>query len=199
MTILVFGIVLGCIHMLFGQCIHIYMGIRDGKGIGKLDNSLDVIPWWLVFAGIALFVLQGSAVLLIVGVASLILTQGRHKKGFFGKLFGGIASLYDITSWLGDVLSYSRIMALMLATTVIASVVNILGSLAGSWFVFIPVFLFGHIFNMGINFIGTFVHAARLQYLEFFSKFYEGGGIPFAPLAYNTKYVDIVTEKQGVK
>lgn len=199
MTILIFGIVLGAIHMVFGQCIHIYLGFRDGQGIGKFDNVLDVLPWWTVFAGIALLALQGSAVLLIAGVLFLICTQGRHKKGFFGKLFGGIASLYDVTSWLGDILSYARLMALMLATTVIASVVNILGSLAGSLIVFIPVFLFGHTFNMGINIIGTYVHAARLQYLEFFSKFYESGGIPFKPLAYNTKYVDIVADSQEVK
>lgn len=199
MTILIFGIVLGCIHMVFGQCIHIYMGIRDNEGIAKFDNALDVIPWWIVFAGIGVMVLNGSAVLLIIGVLSLICTQGRHKKGIFGKIFGGVASLYDVTSWLGDILSYARLMALMLATTVIASVVNILGSLAGSLLVFIPVFLFGHIFNMGINVIGTYVHAARLQYLEFFGKFYESGGIPFKPLAYNTKYVDIAPAKQEVK
>ncbi len=199
MTILVFGIVLGCIHMIFGQCIHIYIGFRDNKGIAKLDNILDVIPWWVVFAGVGLLVLKGSAILLIIGVVSLIATQGRHKKGIFGKLFGGVASLYDVTSWLGDILSYARLMALMLATTVIASVVNILGSLAGSLLVFIPVFLFGHTFNIGINVIGTYVHAARLQYLEFFGKFYEGGGVPFDPLKYNTKYVDIVPSNQGVK
>ena len=85
-------------------------------------------------------------------------------------------------------------MALMLASAVIASVVNILGSLNGSLVIFILVFLIGHTFNLGINIIGTYVHAARLQYLEFFSKFYEEGGIPFRPLQYKTKYVDIVED-----
>lgn len=196
MTILIFGIVLGCIHMLFGQLIHIYLGFRDHNGI---DALLDIVPWWTVFAGIAFAVLNSNLTVLWIGVAFLILTQGRHKKGIIGKLFGGIASLYDITSWLGDVLSYSRLMALMLATTVIASVVNILGSLPGSVIVFIPIFLFGHTFNLGINVIGTYVHAARLQYLEFFSKFYIDGGKPFRPLQYDTKYVDIVAPVLEVK
>ena len=85
-------------------------------------------------------------------------------------------------------------MALMLATAVIASVVNILGSLSGSIIVFIIVFVIGHSFNIGINLIGTYVHAARLQYLEFFGRFYKEGGIAFKPLKYDTKYVDIVSE-----
>jgi len=87
------------------------------------------------------------------------------------------------------------LMALMLATAVIASVVNILGSLNGSLIMFAIIFLVGHIFNLGINLVGTYVHAARLQYLEFFSKFYENGGIPFRPLRYNTKYVDVVGQE----
>lgn len=190
MTVLIFAIILGVVHMLFGQLIHIYLGFRDHHA---LDNILDVVPWWLLFAGIAVLALQGSSILLWVSLVIFIFTQGRSKKGIIGKIFGGIVKLYDITSWLGDILSYSRIMALMLATTVIASVVNILGTLPGSIIVFIPIFLFGHIFNLGINVIGTYVHAARLQYLEFFGKFYVDGGTQFTPLCYNTKYVDIVS------
>ena len=109
---------------------------------------------------------------------------------------GGITSLYDITSWLGDILSYTRLMALMLAGSVIAQVFNMLGSLPGSVLFFILIFIVGHAFNMGINIIGTYVHAARLQYLEFFGKFYEDGGKPFKPLAYKTKYTQIIKEEQ---
>ena len=87
-------------------------------------------------------------------------------------------------------------MALMLAGSVIASVVNTLGSLTGSVITFIIVFIIGHLFNMAINIIGTFVHAARLQYLEFFGKFYEEGGRAFKPFAYKTKYTDIVKEEK---
>lgn len=191
MTVLIFGIGIGCVHLIFGQCIHIYLAFRDKNG---LDGILDVIPWWLFFAGTAVAVITKVTWLLWIGIAGLILTQGRHKKGLIKKLLGGVLSLYDLTSWLGDILSYSRLMALMLASAVIASVVNILGSLNGSLVIFILVFLIGHTFNLGINIIGTYVHAARLQYLEFFSKFYEEGGIPFRPLQYKTKYVDIVED-----
>ena len=195
MQVLIIAIIVGAVQMFFGQCVHIFMEIRDGH---PAEGFLDVVPWWIVFAGIGLMVLGKGPVLLIVGVLALIATQGRHKKGIFGKIFGGVASLYDITSWLGDFLSYSRLMALMLATSVIASVMNILGSLPGNIIAFVVIFLIGHFFNIGINLIGTYVHAARLQYLEFFSKFYKEGGIPFKPLAYRTKYVDVDTaEREG--
>ena len=195
MQVLIIAIIVGAFQMFFGQCVHIYMEIRDGH---PAEGFLDVVPWWLLFAGIGLLVLGKGPILLVVGVVALIATQGRHKKGIFGKLFGGVASLYDITSWLGDFLSYSRLMALMLATSVIASVMNILGSLPGNIIAFVVIFLIGHFFNIGINLIGTYVHAARLQYLEFFGKFYKEGGIPFKPLAYRTKFVDVDTaEREG--
>lgn len=196
MTVLIIAVVIGCVHLVMGQCIHIYMGFRDGALKGGVDALLDVVPWWIVFAGIAVIALTGSPVLLVIGVLSLICTQGRHANGFFRKLFGGIKSLYDITSWLSDVLSYARLMALMLATSVIAQVFNTLGSLPGNIIAFALVFLVGHVFNIGVNLIGTYVHAARLQYLEYFGKFYKEGGIAFRPLKYDTKYVDITTEEE---
>ncbi len=195
MQILVIAVVAGCVHLIFGQCVHIYMEARDGH---IMEGILDVVPWWILFAGIGLFAVNGTAWGIIAGFAALLLTQGRHKKGFFGKLFGGIASWYDITSWLGDVLSYSRLMALMLATTVIAQVMNILGTLAGNVVVFFLIFIIGHVFNIGINLIGTYVHAARLQYLEFFTKFYKEGGRPFQPLRYETRYVDVADDSGEV-
>lgn len=193
MTVLIIAIAIGCVHLVMGQCIHIYMGFRDGHGI---DALLDVVPWWIVFAGIAVAALAKTPILLIIGALSLICTQGRHEGTFVKKLFGGIKSLYDITSWLSDVLSYARLMALMLATSVIAQVFNTLGALPKSIIVFILVFLIGHVFNIGVNLIGTYVHAARLQYLEYFGKFYKEGGIPFRPLQYDTKYVDIIEEEK---
>ncbi len=193
MTVLIIAIAIGCVHLIMGQCIHIYMGFRDGHGI---DALLDVVPWWVVFAGIAVAALAKTPILLIIGALCLICTQGRHEGTFVKKLFGGIKSLYDITSWLSDVLSYARLMALMLATSVIAQVFNTLGALPKSIIVFILVFLIGHVFNIGVNLIGTYVHAARLQYLEYFGKFYKEGGIPFRPLQYDTKYVDIIEEEK---
>ena len=196
MTTLILAVVIGVVQLVFGQCIHIYMGFRDGTAV---DSLLDVVPWWLFFASIGLVVAGQPWWWILVGCVILIATQGHTKRGFFGKLLGGVASLYDVTSWLSDILSYSRLMALMLATSVIASVMNTLGTLGGlsvgGIILFVAVFIIGHVFNVGVNIIGTYVHAARLQYLEFFGKFYEEGGQAFQPMTYNTKYVDIIEEE----
>jgi len=197
MTVFLVSIVIGVVHLLFGQCVHIYLGFRDGHAV---DHLLDVLPWWLLFAGIAVLALQGSPVVLLLGILALILTQGRHKQGgLLKKLMGGVTSLYDVTSWLSDILSYCRLMALMLATSVIASVANTLATLMPppvGIVVFLIVFVVFHAINIGINLIGTFVHAARLHYLEFFGKFFTTGGIPFRPLQYKTKYVNIIEEEK---
>ena len=165
MTTLILAVVIGVVQLVFGQCIHIYMGFRDGHPI---DSLLDVVPWWLFFGSIGLVAAGQPWWWILVGCAILIATQGHTKRGFFGKLLGGVASLYDVTSWLSDILSYSRLMALMLATSVIASVMNTLGTLGGlsvgGIILFVAVFIIGHVFNVGVNIIGTYVHAARLQY-----------------------------------
>ena len=192
MLILIISLALGVIQILFGMGIKAYILIRDGH---PWDALMDVGSWWLLFAGIAVGALGGTWLVALAGVLALVLTQGRTKPTIIGKLVGGLASLYDITSYFSDVLSYSRIMALMLAGGIVASIVNILGGLFGNIIAFIPIFIIGHIFNIGINVIGTYVHAARLQYLEFFGKFYADGGKPFRPLEVKTKYFDIVKEE----
>lgn len=194
--------------------IHIYVGlgmkalnlIRDKK---YLDAVLDVFLWYIFFTGFVLFVLpfvpkinadevtglvQLGKNLLIVGGVLLILTQGREHKNIVMKLFGGLAKLYDLVAFMSDVLSYSRLLALGLATSVIASIINQMAAMNGldsifKILVFVVVVLAGHTFNFAINALGAYVHSSRLQYIEFFGKFYKGGGTPFEPLKINTKYI----------
>ena len=204
MTLLIFSIILGAIHLFVGMGIQAYMLIKDGK---PWDALFDIGFWYMLIIGLVLFALGGSVAailstigmwLAIVGAVGILLTGGRNKKGF-GKITGGLGSLYGITSYLSDALSYSRLLALGLATGVVAKVVNILGSLAGSGIVglivFIAVFLFGTVFNLAINVLGAYVHSCRLQYVEFFGKFYTGGGKGFVPLTENTKFVKIINKE----
>jgi V/A-type H+-transporting ATPase subunit I len=191
LTVLIGAMILGVIQILVGMSLNAYLLIRDGSW---RDALYDVGSWWLLFAGIALGALGVTWYVCFAGIAALILTQGRHKPTIIGKIVSGVASLYNITSYFGDILSYSRIMALMLAGTVIASVVNTLGSLNGSIIIFAVIFLIGHAFNIILNLIGCYVHTSRLQYLEYFGKYYRDGGRPFKPLAVNTKFVDILKE-----
>ena len=193
-VIMVGALILGGIQIVVGMIVNAYMSFRDGK---PLDGILDVVPWWVLFGGIALAVLGHGIWLMIVGAVAIVLTQGRQKKSIPGKLFSGLGKLYDITAYFGDVLSYIRLMALLLVTGIIGSVFNLFASMAGSgggvlgFLGFALVFLGGHAFNLGFNIIGTFVHAARLQFLEFFGKFYKDGGRAFDPLTVKTKYYDI--------
>ncbi|MDR2530635.1 MAG: V-type ATP synthase subunit I [Oscillospiraceae bacterium] len=188
MTVLIGGMALGVVHILFGMGVKAYLLIRDGRA---LDALFDVGFWWITFAGITLLALGITPWVAIAGAGGLVLTQGREKPTVAGKLVGGLGSLYNITAYASDVLSYSRIMALMMTGTVIANIVNTLGALPGI-VGFVPIFIVGHVFNMGLNIIGTYVHDARLQYLEFFGKFYEDGGRAFKPLSIKPKYNDIV-------
>ena len=123
----------------------------------------------------------------------LICTQGRQEKNIIMKFLKGIMSLYDIVGYLSDLLSYSRILALSLASAVIASVMNLLGTMGGlsvgGILLFVLVFILGHTINFFVNILGAYVHTSRLQYIEFFGKFYEGGGRAFAPLEPKSKYV----------
>jgi len=192
LQVLIGALVIGFIQLILGTAINGYMLVRDGKWV---DALCDVGSLWLLFAGIALGALGITWYVAYAGVLMVVLTQGRSSPSIGGKLGGGLFALYSIASgWFGDVLSYCRLMALMLAGAVIASVFNTLGTLAGNIVFFIILFLIGHALNLGLNIIGAFVHSLRLQYLEFFGKFYREGGKPFRPLAVKTNYFNIIEE-----
>lgn len=205
-TLLVFSLILGIVHLFVGMGLAGYLSIKDGR---PFDAICDVGFWYLIIAGLALWTpsfLGGGGesmarvglILAGIGAVGVIIFGGRHKKGI-GKVFGGVSSLYGVTSYLSDILSYSRLLALGLATGVIAQVVNTMGSLLGGGILgailFVVVFIVGHMYNMAINSLGSFVHSSRLQYVEFFGKFYESGGEEFEPFDQNTKYVDIAREE----
>ena len=199
LELLIISVAFGMIHILAALVIKFYMLWRSGE---KADAVCDTGFWILGLLGISLFAAGfglGIAVLNTVGLAmtiigfgGILVTGGRKSKNIIGKLFGGVLSLYDITSYVGDVLSYSRLMALGLATGVIASVINVLGSLGGASVIgiiaYIVISIFGHALNFAINCLGAYVHTNRLQYVEFYQKFYEGGGKKFKPFSMNTKY-----------
>jgi V/A-type H+-transporting ATPase subunit I len=125
-------------------------------------------------------------------------TSGRENRNWAIRIALGAYNLYGVTGWLSDVLSYSRLLALGLATGVIASVVNTMGSMLGGGvggaIFFIVVFLIGHTMNMAINLLGAYVHTNRLQFVEFFGKFYDAGGKTFEPFTTNTKYIEVKEE-----
>ena len=211
MQMLVFCMLLGLIHLYAGLALQFYQLIRQKR---YKDAVYDVVFWFGLVTGLVLILLdsalfQGiaqmefhippavvtaSTVVAAVCAVGIIATSGRESRGI-KRFLKGLYGLYGITSWLGDVLSYSRLMALGLATSVVGSVVNQMASMRGNDVVgvimFIVIFLLGHTLNFGINVLGAYVHTNRLQYVEFFGKFYEGGGRKFSPFQINSKYYSI--------
>ena len=215
MKMLVYSMLFGLIHLFTGLGIKGYMCLRDKK---YMDFICDVVLWFCLLIGLIIMLLPSSLfesisqmhivfpaavntlgkALAIIGAVGILLMSGRGNKNPALRLALGAYDLYNITGWLSDVLSYSRLLALGLATGVIASVINQMGSMLGGGIIgailFIVVFAIGHTFNLAINLLGAYVHTCRLQYVEFFGKFFEGGGRPFDPFKANTKYVDIKEE-----
>ena len=205
MKLMRFSFLFGIIHLFAGL---IASFVKMWKMNNKVGAFCDVIPVMLLITGI---VPMGAEMLQVtvnptlksvglymaaVGAVLIVLTSGRSSKNIIGKLGLGLYGLYNAASgWLSDILSYSRLLALGLCTGVIASVVNTLGCIPENHvlkaIMLIVVFIFGHAVNMAINVIGTYVHTNRLQYVEFFAKFYEGGGRSFTPLKTNTKYFKV--------
>lgn len=216
MKMLVFSLLFGLIHLFGGLALKGYMCIKKKDFVGLIS---DVVSWFMLITGLVMMLMPTelfasiaqisfqfspavktlSYVLAAGGALIIVVMSGRDKKNPALRFALGLYDIYNLTGWLSDLLSYSRLLALGLATGVIAQVVNQMGSMVGDSvfgvIVFILVFMIGHTFNLAINMLGAYVHTCRLQYVEFFGKFYEGGGIPFNPFKENTKYVDIKEEK----
>lgn len=191
LAVLIGSLALGLVQIFTGMGISMYKQIKRGEVMAALCGEG---AWYVVFACIAVGAVTGAwKYALLAALVVIVLTQGYGKKGVFGKLMGIGGSLYNnITGYFSDILSYSRLMALMLAGTVIAQVFNTLGAITGNVIAFFIISMIGNALNFALNLLGCFVHDMRLQCLEFFSRFYEDGGKPFRPLDITTQYVDVI-------
>ena len=197
LEMLILSLILGALHIISGLFVKIYANIRSKQYFAAL---VDQVSWILIIVGLGLLFLPQfkklGIILAIVGAAMIVLFAGRQNKNFFGRLGSGLYSLYGATGYMSDILSYSRILALSLSTAVIAMVMNMLaGMVQGSVIGFvlsIVIYLVGHLFNLLMGLLSAFVHASRLQYIEFFGKFYEGGGYEFKPLSLQLKHINQV-------
>ncbi len=188
LMILVGSMALGFIHIVTGMAISVVQKCRHGQFLDALFNE---ITWWIIFAGLALMVLKVTPIVLYAGIALVVIGPLITGKGM-GKITGIFSSIYsNVTGYFGDILSYSRLMALMLAGSVIAQVFNTLGAIPGNIVIFVIISLVGNALNFALNLLGCYVHDLRLQCLEYFGKFYQDGGKPFRPLEINTKFVDV--------
>ena len=207
MPLLLISLSLGVIQIYTGFIIKFIANVKENKiKTGLMDQG----SWLLLISGILIFALTSAIgslagfksiakYIIWAGLLFLILTQGRSNKNILLKIAGGVISLYNLIGYFSDILSYSRLFALGLSTAVLAVVVNtfvmlfkdipIIGIILAVF-----VFILGHLFNMVISGMGAFIHSTRLQYVEFFTKFYEGGGAYFKPFKIITKYIKVQNE-----
>lgn len=203
--LLIVSIAFGGIHLFYALGIKAYLAIRDGK---PLDALYDVGFWYMALMGAIVFLLTMvlgnlpevlgtvSLVVMVIGMVGIILTGGRENETPVGKLAGGMYSLYGISGYIGDFVSYSRLMALGLSGGFIATAINMMvgmlfdmgipGMIAG-----VIVFLGGQAFNLFLSALSAYVHTSRLTYVEFFGKFYDGGGKPFKLFRNKSKYINV--------
>ena len=215
MRLLVWCMLFGLIHLFTGLGIKGYEYLKQGDVVGFVS---DIVAWYAFLIGLILillptdlfqniaqlefnfpaFVAPVAKVLTFAGMIVIVLMSGRANKNWGLRIALGAYDIYGVTSWLSDVLSYSRLLALGLATGVIAQVINTMGSMFGGGpigaILFAVIFLVGTVLNFAINVLGAYVHTNRLQYVEFFGKFYDGGGEPFVPFEVKSKYIDVKEE-----
>lgn len=213
MAMLTFSMALGLVHLMFGLIMKIIQLIRQKDYISII---YDALSWFCLVMSCTVLLLsmdmiaesfnlslsipplvtKTCAVLAVLSAIIIVATNGRESRNPFKRFLKGLYALYGITGYLSDVLSYSRLLALGLATGVICNVVNKMASMAGGTgvvgtIIFILIFLVGHALNIAINVLGAYVHTIRLNYVEFFGKFYEGGGRAFNPFKMRTKYYKV--------
>jgi V/A-type H+-transporting ATPase subunit I len=205
MLLLIISVGVGAFQIFFGLGVKAYMLIKDGK---PLSAVYDVLSWYAVLIGVFML-LAGDGIglspavinigkwTMIIGMVVLVLTQGRQNKGIGAKLGGGLYGLYGITGYVGDFVSYTRLMALGLAGGFIASAFNMIIGMIPAPFNFIFggfIFVFAQVFNLLLSALGAYIHSARLQYVEYFSKFYEGGGKAFNAFKPKNQYIIVKKE-----
>lgn len=207
MTMLYVSLALGFLQIMVGLLVAMYMNLKQGKTFAAFADQ----GGWIIFLiGLVLVGLTKTGAIpfssdIATGVAAagaviLVATQGREKKNIFGKLISGVMSLYNVTGYLGDVLSYSRLLALGLGSAAVGMVINLLVTLVSGIEYVGPVlgvivFILGHLFGIAANILGAFVHSLRLQYVEFFGKFHEAAGMEYRPLRMITQFVKLQATK----
>lgn len=191
MAFLVVSLAMGAVHLIGGMAVKFVLLCKQGEVFAAI---FDIGSYWILFAGLGLIFVNPTVGWIVLGVGALMIvaTYGRAQKNPIMRVLMGFKGLYDLINYASDLLSYCRILALGLAAAVMAQVFNLLATMGGptpvGFVLLVVVLLIGHVLNIAINLLGSFVHTSRLQYLEFFGKFFEDGGAGFVPAEPSNEY-----------
>ena len=193
-TLIIISIVIGGFALFISLAMKGYMYIRDGK---PMDAVYDVLFWYMAVGGPIFYVLSKNKIglyLMAIGMVGIVLFAGRENKSVGARIGSGVYDLYGITSWVGDFVSFLRLMALVLSGGFVAYAVNVIvkmlfGAGIGGIIGGIIVFVVFQLFNMFLSYLSAYVHSLRLIYVEMFNKFYEGGGVKFREMLEDTKKI----------
>ena len=209
MGVMFLAFIMGIIQIWCGILIAVWWHFKKGDWKKALMDYavwaflIAAIMFWLTADKLALIpnMVVIAKYILFAALGAVILTQGRARKNIMMKFGVGVISLYGMVNYLGDILSYSRLLALGLATGIIAMVINLVAMIFKDmapfgwmgWIIAGMVLVGGHLFNIVINVLGAFIHSGRLQYVEFFPKFMEGGGRRFKPFSRKNNYIRVIS------
>ena len=208
LKMLILSVALGFFQILFGMGISFVAKCKDKKPLAAVFGEGS---WFVLFIGLGLFVASGmvdgfgalklpALIVLGVGVAGVLVGGAMGKKGVKGKVLGAFGNVYNVTGFMSDILSYCRLFGLGLATGVVGMVVNLIAGILRDlipivgYLLYVVILVVGHVFNIAINTLGAYVHDSRLQYVEFFSRFYTGGGHIFKPMGSDLKYIHLISK-----
>lgn len=198
---LYFSILLGYIQVVFGVLLSTVMNFKTHNIKAAV---FEEIPWLMILLAIPVYFAGGLFILLgkflfFAGISMVLFFSGHESKNIFARIGTGLYNLYGGTDYLKDMISYSRLFALGMGTGILAMAINEISKFAVELlgimgYVIMPVILIsGHlIINLLMSTLSAYVHSSRLLYVEFFSKFFKGGGRSFAPLIWKGKSVILI-------
>jgi V/A-type H+-transporting ATPase subunit I len=208
-SVLIIAMELGIFQIFVGYICKAWQHFRRGE---VLDGIFSGVLWAIFSVGLALaivgFVEEANLPFLAtyggitagVSLGLAVITAGWKEK-FFGKFTKGFGAAYGVINYASDILSYARLYGLMLSGAVIAQIIATYGGgfiVSGNILLVIlgvVIMLVGHAFNLVMNLLGAYIHDARLQYVEFYGRFFEGEGELFAPLGSSQKYVYLLRKE----
>lgn len=195
-TLIGMSFAIGTVALAVSVAMTIVINLKNNRPLDAVYDSLFI---YMFLGGIGYYVYSKNKIglyIMAAGMVGILLFSGRDAKSIGGRLGSGFYNVYGLTSWIGDFVSFLRLMALVLSGGFVAYAVNVIVKMVGGSGIVgiigaILIFVLFQLFNMFLSYLSAYVHGLRLIYVEMFNKFYEGGGVKFREMLEDTKKIII--------